>query len=977
MGEKQTNLIGLMKDLIHHLDGKQFDFTGIEAARTRLIETIGEQRILLVIDDVWDINDLKPFIQGAPSCLRLITTRHSNAHSSHIPPITINEMQDNEAVSLLSNDLPGASSNIILLQSLANRLGKWPLLLKLASGVLRRRVREHRQDIMRAVEYIEHELNKYGLVAFDIRNSSDREDAVSKTLKVSFDLLAPDEYERYCELSIFPEDIDIPLQAVTKLWNTTSNSTSFDTERLCDRLYELSLLQVLDLDHNTIRLHDVFRSHLRKVLEGQLAAIHSAFLGAYSSEIPTLQSAEGEEHYPEWNTIDPQEQYIWDHLAYHLIEAKRSNELLTTLKETDYVAKKTNIRSARAVEDDIRMAVKVKENDTIINALQNYFALDGHVFEQCPELKDVRSAIYSRLSHVNDLEPFTARLAARLSKPYLSPVHLLPDLPASALKRTLVGHTGPVYGCTMSNDGSFIVSASHDGTLRVWDPATGKTIRTLSGHSNNVGGCAVSPDRKLIVSASDDTTLRIWDVETGETIRILKGHKGGVFRCAFTSDGSFIVSASADKTLRIWRTETGRLFRTLKGHASSVWGFSVYESLDRAFIASASDDGTIKIWDLKSFREIRTLEGHTDMVRGCAISADGSFIVSASYDNTVRVWDASTGAVRLILAEHTKPVNGCRVSPDGKLIVSTSHDTTIKIWNSGTGECLSTLEGHLGVVDGCAIHPDGSSIVSTSWDHTLKIWNMDTQPHDSGSHHITGVNSCAVTTHPPLSVVTSTGKSLHIWDAVTGAITMVVEENGANSYINDCAISSDGSFIVSASADKTLTIWEAGTSTLRVRLQGHTSFVNDCAISSDGSFVVSASADGTLKVWEAQTGALRATLQGHSSYVNCCTVGPDGSFIVSGSADQTLRIWNAATGALQTILSGHLGFINDCAVSPDGTFILSASSDQTVKVWSYAEKKCVTTMPGNGKFFGCRWLNGSQNIVAVGEAGVYFVRFVA
>ena len=68
----------------------------------------------------------------------------------------------------------------------------------------------------------------------------------------------------------------------------------------------------------------------------------------------------------------------------------------------------------------------------------------------------------------------------------------------------------------ISLDGSFIVSASWDKTLKVWDAETGQERATLTGHTAEVPAWAVSPDGSFIVSASRDKTLRIWDAHTGQ-----------------------------------------------------------------------------------------------------------------------------------------------------------------------------------------------------------------------------------------------------------------------------------------------------------------------------------------------------------------------------------------------------------------------------------------------------------------------------
>jgi WD40 repeat protein len=83
-----------------------------------------------------------------------------------------------------------------------------------------------------------------------------------------------------------------------------------------------------------------------------------------------------------------------------------------------------------------------------------------------------------------------------------------------------------VKAVVMTPDGKRAVSASDDGTLKVWDLKSGAVLRHLTGHTNGVNAVAVTPDGKRAVSASDDRTLRMWDLETGAAL------------LSFTADGS-------------------------------------------------------------------------------------------------------------------------------------------------------------------------------------------------------------------------------------------------------------------------------------------------------------------------------------------------------------------------------------------------------------------------------------------------------
>ncbi|MEK6289226.1 MAG: DUF4062 domain-containing protein [Acidobacteriota bacterium] len=136
----------------------------------------------------------------------------------------------------------------------------------------------------------------------------------------------------------------------------------------------------------------------------------------------------------------------------------------------------------------------------------------------------------------------------------------------SACLMTLEGHTSFVVGCAFSPDGSRVVSASWDNTLKVWDAQTGAELATLAGHTFWVDACAFSPDGSRIVSASSDNTLKLWDAKTGAELATLKGHTDSVEAYAFSPDGNRIVSASKDDTLKLWDAKTGAELATLAGH---------------------------------------------------------------------------------------------------------------------------------------------------------------------------------------------------------------------------------------------------------------------------------------------------------------------------------------------------------------------------------------------------------------------------
>ncbi|HKR60404.1 MAG TPA: NB-ARC domain-containing protein, partial [Pyrinomonadaceae bacterium] len=539
----QQTLINEITFLSRQLSGERESFTGLNEATNRLIELLGDRDLLLVIDDVWSLDHARPFLQGGPRCARLITTRNLNTLPTNAKAVKVDAMKRNEAEALLGagfekyTDLPTVRNEV---NALAERLGEWPLLLKLANGALRNRI-ANGDSFGDALEFIKDDLEENGLTTFDSEIEEERNRAVSATLGVSFKLLKESDLARFNELAVFPEEVEIPFATVEKFWSATSGLSRVNSQKLCERLYSLSLLLNFSLKEKIIRLHDVIRKYMIEQGRDRLPSIHNQLL---ESHCPVSTSSDPP--VTPWSELPDDEPYLWDHLAVHMIEAGRGKELVATVKDWRYLAKKIFLRKSRAVEDDLIEAEKIAPNDGPLRTLRRGISVSSHLINHCDNRRDIESTMLVRLRHLTDLTAMLEDLAQNLDRPYVMVQTGLPDLPHPGLIRTLEGHLSYVLGCAFSPDGRFIVSASRDRTLKVWNALTGETLRTLEGHLGYVTGCAFSPDGRFIVSTSRDRTLKVWDALTGETLHTLEGGSRCMYMnvCAFSPDGRLIVSAS-------------------------------------------------------------------------------------------------------------------------------------------------------------------------------------------------------------------------------------------------------------------------------------------------------------------------------------------------------------------------------------------------------------------------------------------------
>jgi WD40 repeat protein len=364
----------------------------------------------------------------------------------------------------------------------------------------------------------------------------------------------------------------------------------------------------------------------------------------------------------------------------------------------------------------------------------------------------------------------------------------------SELRLTLGAHESEVRSAVFSPDGSRVVTASNDGTARIWNTISGNEITVLRGHKDSVLSAAFSPDGSRIVTAAWDSTARIWDAQDGKALAILY-HKPEykVASARFSPDGSRIVTASnftgtvrrgGEKTevtiglATIWDAASGNKIAVLEENNRVVW--SADFSPDGSRIVITLSDGTARFWDVASGNETPVILGDVGRILSAAFSPDGSRIVITVNDGTTRFWDVAGGKNNKVgvLRGHENEVNSAVFSPDGSRIVTASGDGTARIWDAQDGKEVLILRTR--GARSVAFSPDGSRIVTASGDGIARIWDAAS---GKGIAHLRNEQRLPV---------------------------FIVDPNSLNS----AAFSPDGSRVVTASNDGTARIWNVSFATM-------------------------------------------------------------------------------------------------------------------------------------------------------------------
>ena len=507
---------------------------------------------------------------------------------------------------------------------------------------------------------------------------------------------------------------------------------------------------------------------------------------------------------------------------------------------------------------------------------------------------------------------------------------------------TLAQHQSEVNSAAFSSDGSRIVTASDDHTAKLWGAKTGGHLLTLEAHQRNVYSAAFSPDTNKIVTASRDCTAKVWDATTGTCILTLDEHRNSVSSAAFNCSGSKIVTASLDDTAKVWDAITGVCIRTLKGHEQ--WLTSAIFNNDGSKIVTASLDDTAKVWHVITGVCIRTLEGHEQWLTSAIFNNDGSKIVTASGDRTAKVWDANSGTCLLTLEGHQDPVRSAAFSTDGSKIITASDDGTAKVWDATTGACLLTLEQHQGVVNDSAFSFDDSRVITASSDRNANIWDATTGACliTLGKEQRPEMLSTSLSADGSRLVTASNNGSALMWDLSTDECILAM--GWQQGWTVSAALSPDSRKMITAYDDNNAKVWDIATGVCLLTLEQHKDWVLSSAFSKDGSKIATASSDKTAKIWDANTGACLLTLKLHKEAVINIAFSSDGGKLITASGDKTAKVWDTITGGCLLTLDQHQDQVWSAVFSSDDTKLLTSSSDRTAKVWETSTGACLLTL---------------------------------
>jgi WD40 repeat protein len=172
------------------------------------------------------------------------------------------------------------------------------------------------------------------------------------------------------------------------------------------------------------------------------------------------------------------------------------------------------------------------------------------------------------------------------------------------------------------------------GQAQMWDALTRKPLGEPMRHDGAIWTAAFSPDGGTVLTASSDGTAKLWD-GNGRLLRTLP-HHAGVSAAVFSKDGKAVLTASQDRTARLWDPADGKPLGPPLLHPAAV--HTAVFSPDGRTILTGCEDGAGRLWDAATGKPLGPPLLNREYLQVVAFSPDGQTVLTAGGDATTRLW---------------------------------------------------------------------------------------------------------------------------------------------------------------------------------------------------------------------------------------------------------------------------------------------------------------------------------------------------
>lgn len=314
------------------------------------------------------------------------------------------------------------------------------------------------------------------------------------------------------------------------------------------------------------------------------------------------------------------------------------------------------------------------------------------------------------------------------------------------------GHKSPITACAFNQDGDKFASVAKNASIIVWslshiNSALTELLRINEAHADWITDVQWSNTADFLLTASNDFTLKIWNASNGKETSELKGHGANINACAYQYGCA--ASVCFDGSVKIWSNK-GNEITTLYGHQGRVNACDLFvkvkntqEMESKEESKEESDDENEEMmslfdWGEKVDGEEWKREHKKKKIDKHEIVVEHVFLVTVSDDATIRVWKPIESDYLTSLEKHNDRINSVALSKQGMLATASS-DSSVNVWNmkelfeqvnSGkfVHKSVASKRNHMSEVSSVCV--SRQFVFSSSLDGVLMLWELERDTND-------------------------------------------------------------------------------------------------------------------------------------------------------------------------------------------------------------------------------------------------------
>ncbi|KAF7723974.1 hypothetical protein EC973_001490 [Apophysomyces ossiformis] len=608
---------------------------------------------------------------------------------------------------------------------------------------------------------------------------------------------------------------------------------------------------------------------------------------------------------------------------------------------------------------------------------------------------------------------------------------------------TLSGHRSAVTALAFDQQGTRLASGSRDTDLIVWDVIAESGLFRLKGHKDQIT-CLQFLSRPAtdmevddestshstsdyLLSASKDTLLKLWDLSAQFCRETMVGHRSEVWSFGISKDRSTIISGGAEPMLKAWKidwhvldlpldavqqeSKTDSLEPASMQRAITLYGQLPRKSRDRIVTIQFHPSGkvlgvqaaekSVELYRIRDHEQIRKKiqrRKKRAKEKGKEAEVSDDIQVEDEYDsiavirtptkvrsfdfapvtdiekaghvqlavslasNAIEVYNAPTGLEKKKIEEveepmrlysvdlqgHRSDIRTLALSSDDELLASASNNL-LKVWNVKTRTCIRSIE--CGYALCSAFLPGNRHILIGTKTGELELFDIASSSMiDSVKAHDGAVYSLQVRPDKRGFVSGSADKDVKFWDFD------MVQDKGSSSNAKRLSFihmrtlkmsdevlcvrySPDQNLLAVSLLDATVKVFYHDTLKFFLSLYGHKLPVLCMDISSDNTLITTCSADKNVKIWGLDFGDCHKSLFAHQESVMAIQFVWGTHYFFTVSKDKTVKYWDGDKFENIMKLEGHHGEVWALAVAKHGSFVVTGSHDRSIRLWERTEEQ--------------------------------------